>query len=302
MRRRVFVGLALACGCDQNPPGGVSRATPAAPSVTGAELGEWAEVAFAPSPAYDERELASVLVAEDAPLLVALHGRGEAGRGLEAGARGWRDDYHLDRARKRLVAPPLTKADFHGHVTDERLAALNASLAAQSYRGVAVACPYTPALGNPSPRAAQGFAKFVVESLLPKAAAVAGTKLERARTGIDGVSMGGRLALLLGFLHPEVFAAVGALQPAIATSEADELAELAAKAHARKPIAIRLVSSEKDPFLAAVQALGAALARRALPHQVVITPGPHDYVWNRGPGSYEMLLWHERVLRGLAAP
>ena len=26
------------------------------------------------------------------------------------------------------------------------------------------------------------------------------------------------------------------------------------------------------------------------------------YVWNEGPGAYEMLLWHERVLRGLPAP
>ena len=62
------------------------------------------------------------------------------------------------------------------------------------------------------------------------------------------------------------------------------------------------MSSERDPFLDAVKALGKALQRREVAHLVVITPGPHDYVWNQGPGSYEMLLWHERVLRGLPAP
>ena len=26
-------------------------------------------------------------------------------------------------------------------------------------------------------------------------------------------------------------------------------------------------------------------------------PGPHDYVFNRGPGVLEMLLFHDRALR-----
>jgi hypothetical protein len=30
--------------------------------------------------------------------------------------------------------------------------------------------------------------------------------------------------------------------------------------------------------------------------------GPHDYVFNRGPGGIEMLLFHDRALRGEAAP
>jgi hypothetical protein len=40
------------------------------------------------------------------------------------------------------------------------------------------------------------------------------------------------------------------------------------------------------------------LDRRKQEHLVV--PGPHDYPFNRGPGAIEMLLWHDRVLRGEA--
>lgn len=302
LRRRTFALLALACACDRDDKSGVSAAPTTVPSQTGARLADWRDVAFAPSEHYAEEELAAVLRAKDAPLLVALHGRGEAGRGLAAGAHGWRDDYHLDKARARLAAPPLSARDLLGFVSAPRLAALNASLAAHPFEGLAVACPYCPALADRSVTGAQGFASFVIGSLLPKAAEAAGTKLARKRTGIDGVSMGGRLALLIGLSHPEVFGSVGAMQPAIRVSEADELADLAAKAHRAQPFALRLVSSEEDPFLEAVQALGEALTERGLPHEVIVTPGPHDYAWNRGPGSFEMLLWHERVLRGLAPP
>jgi predicted esterase len=270
--------------------------------VSGARLDEWSTLKFPPDEHYPKEQRAEVLRQKGAPLLVALHGRGEAGRGLPAGAGGWRDEYHLDKARARLAAPPLKSEDFLGFVTPGRLKELNASLKQNAYEGIAVACPYTPALPDRSLAGSREFARFVTQSLIPEAAKAAQTKVERSRTGIDGVSMGGRLALLVGLAHPEVFGAVGAMQPAIGPSEADELADLAAGANARQPIALRLVSSEDDPFLAAVRALGEALHERDVKHQLVVTPGPHDYAWNQGPGSYEMLLWHERVLRGLPPP
>lgn len=300
LRRRAFLAAALTSACDRAAKSERTESTQ--PSVSGARLDDWVTLTFTPSPHYSEPERAEVLRQRDAPLLVALHGRGEAGRGLAAGAGGWRDDYHLDRARARLAAPPLTEKDLLGFTTKERLAALNGSLSANAFGGLAVVCPYTPALPDRSVAGARGFAAFVTQDLIPTAAKAASTKVERKRTGIDGVSMGGRLALWLGLSHPEVFGAVGALQPAIRVEEADEIAELAARATKKAPLALRLVSSEKDPFLAAVRALGAALTKRDVAHQVVVTPGPHDYVWNQGPGSYEMLLWHDRALRGLPLP
>jgi pimeloyl-ACP methyl ester carboxylesterase len=263
---------------------------------------QWRELAFAPSSAYAEPEMATLLPAAGGPLLVALHGRGEAGRGLEAGARGWRDDYDLGRADARLQQPPLLADDLLGFVRGERLAQLNASLERAPYRGLGVVCPYTPSLPDQSLGGARGFARFVTEILLPAARRELGLDVERSRTGIDGVSMGGRLALLIGLSHPQIFGAVGALQPAVREDEADWLGELAARAQAEARLELRLVTSDDDYFRPAVEKLSASMRQQGVRHQLLVTPGPHDYVYNRGPGSFEMLLWHERVLRGLPPP
>lgn len=236
------------------------------------------------------------------PVLVALHGRGESGRGLEVGAKAWRDDYYLDKLDERLRTGALTRADLGEMVLDERLGRLNDSLKKNPYEGLVVACPYTPDLKDRSAKGAAGFAQFIREALLPRVQSESKGLATREGTGIDGVSMGGRLALLVGFMHADIFGAVGALQPAIKVDEAETFAMMAKRATHDKPMAIRLVSSEGDPFLAAVRALSKALDEVAVKHDLVVTPGPHDYAWNRGPGGVEMLLWHERVLRGLPGP
>lgn len=306
MRRRALLALGASAlagcdGCSGSAPSPAPRA-PAAPSSTAAQRERWREIAFAPSESYTEPELATLLVVERAPVLVALHGRGEAGRGLQVGARGWRDDYHLDRAVARLAAPPLDSEDLLGFVRPERLAALNASLAEAPYRGLAVACPYTPVLSDRSADGALGFARFVTEVLLPRARLEVGSEPHVARAGIDGVSMGGRLALLVGLQNPQVFGAVAALQPAISAGEAPWLSALAARAMQKAPLRLRLVTSDDDPFRGAVLALSARLGDEGVEHDLLVTPGPHDYDYNRGPGAIEMLLWHDRVLHGLPPP
>jgi hypothetical protein len=263
-------------------------------------------LSFEPSPAYAEAERALVLVPEGAaalPIVVALHGRGESGRGLEAGARGFRDDYGVDRSDGRLRAPPITKADLLGFASDERLAKINASLAAQPYRGVVLACPYAPDLHDRSPAGAEPFGRFVVERLLAAAREKAGASPSVERTGIDGVSMGGRLALWVGFGSAEAFGAVGAMQPALRVEEAANVAALARAAREKNPkLRIRLLSSEGDPFLAAVKAASAKMNEAGVAHDLVIVAGPHSYEFNRGPGNVELLLWQERALRGLPSP
>lgn len=282
--RRAFLAGALALGCDEK------KSRPADPPQ-----GAWREISFPPSSAYADPEHAAILVEGDGPVLVALHGRGEASKGVVQGARGWRDDYALDRASRRLRSPPLTRDDLQGFVAPARLEALNESLAAAPYRGLTVACPYTPALFDRSVAGASGFASFVITNLLGEVRKV----VPAGKNGIDGVSMGGRLALLVGLSHPEVFAAVGALQPAIGVDEIGWLVALAKKAVAAGT-RLRLVTSTGDYFRAAVEAFSAALTRAAVDHDLLLTEGPHDYAWNRGPGAYEMLLWHDRVLRGAA--
>ena len=297
------VGLMCGCDCESARRRNVSTPLRSRPdAAVSTDSGLWREISFNASEHYAEPQHAAVMLQPGRPLLVALHGAGEARRGLETGARGWRDDYDLERAHRRLGEPPLERTDLLDFVRDERLAQLNASLKAEPYRGLTVACPFTPSRVDRSVRGAQPFAGFVTKVLIPKVRSIASLEPGRATTGIDGVSMGGRLALQIGLSHPEIFGAVGALQPAIAESEADSLADLAARAAARAPQKLRLVSSDGDPFLAAVRALSKALSRKRVDHQVVVTPGPHDYVWNRGPGSFEMLMWHERALRGISQP
>jgi pimeloyl-ACP methyl ester carboxylesterase len=269
-------------------------------------IGAWRELAFDPTAAYPEAERALLLVpdgAKELPLVVALHGRGESGRGLDAGARGFRDDYALDRVDARLRAPPITHADLLGFVTDARLAQFNASLAAQPYRGVVLATPYTPDLHDRSFAGAEAFARFVTETLIPRARSVAGSAAAAGLPGIDGVSMGGRLALWIGLRFPELFSALGAMQPALKVEEAPQVAALARAARDKAPkLRIRLLSSEQDPFLAAVKATSAKMNDAGVTHDLVIDPGPHDYIFNRGPGCAEMLLWQDRALRGLPSP
>lgn len=299
-RRALLLGAAsalLAAACKRE-----ERPSPPPPPASPSDPERWRELRFAPSEAYQEEELATVLVGKGRPLLVALHGRGEAGRGLEAGARGWRDEYDLGRADERLHAPPLRAEDLLGFVRPERLARLNESLRASPFAGLCVACPYCPVLTDASETGSRPFGRFITEQLLPRVRSETGCATERTRTGIDGVSMGGRLALLVGLSHPEQFGSIGALQPAIRADEAEMWSALARRARERADFSFRLVTSEADFFRPAVEKLSERLRADGVTHELLLTPGPHDYVYNRGPGSFEMLLWHERVLRGLPGP
>lgn len=275
-----------------------------APSAA-ASAGAWKELAFEPTaedPAPQRALLLAPEGAADLPVLIALHGRGEAVRGLEAGAHGWRDDYALDALLRRIQDPPLTDADLGYLATPQRLALLNASLEKEPYRGMCIATPFSPELRDRSPAGAAPFGRFLVERLLPRVHAETQNPLAHDRTGIDGVSMGGRLALLVGLSHPEVFGAVGALQPALGAHEAAMFSELARSAMETRSVALRLVSSVADPFLPAIRAVSDRLSRDGVVHEMLVVPGPHDYAWNRGPGGAEMVLWHERVQRGLRPP
>ncbi len=305
MHRRTLLLSALALSshallaCSE---GARDRAGSNAAGPPPAPSGRWTQLSFDPSDLYPTAQLALVAKEPGAPILVALHGRGESGRGLEKGARGWRDDYWLDAADARLKAPPLVDADFQDFVTRDRLAAINASLAKEPYRGLNVVTPYAPHDQGDGVTGARSFAGWIAKVLLPRAREEIGASAD-VPCAIDGVSMGGRLAIYAGLTDPATFRGLGGLQPAIHSSR-DDMEKLVTLAKARAALPsmppVRLVSSEQDPFLESVQEFGAALGAAEVPHSVLVTPGPHDYVWNRGPGAIEMLLWHERALRGIA--
>jgi iron(III)-salmochelin esterase len=114
--------------------------------------------------------------------------------------------------------------------------------------------------------------------------------------------MGGRLALLIGLRNPDVFGVIGALQPAIRVEDAETIADLARDAMTHGPLHLRIVTSEQDDFLGPARATHERLDASGIPHEFLVLPGKHGYEFNRGPGSIEMLAWHERVERGLPAP
>ena len=239
------------------------------------------------------------------PVLMAFHGKGEALKGPERGARGWVDDYRMHAAIARLHAPPLTGADLHGFVSRSRLQRYNRALAGAPYRGLIVVMPYTPtSLGGEKPfEVVVPYGKFLVERVLSRVYRETPAVGTAESTGIDGVSLGGRVGLLIGLQLPNAFGAVSVLQAAFDSANAPELVALAREARAKNPkLLLRLVTSEDDYFLDANRNISRALSAAGIAHELVVVPGPHDYEFNRGPGAFEMLLFHDRVLRGLPGP
>lgn len=234
------------------------------------------------------------------PVLVAFHGRGEALKGPEAGARGWVDDYWLPTTIERLHRPPLTLEDWRGFADDARLLRLNASLKQRPYQGLIVVCPYTPDIlpADESIDKAQPLARFVVDTVLPRVYRETPALGTPESTGVDGVSLGGRAALAVGLLRPKSFAVVAALQAAVRSDNSEDILRRAREAKTQKPdLFVRLLTSSDDYFLKANTLLAEALSSQGVHTELVNIPGPHDYDFNRGPGGYEMLMFHDRILR-----
>lgn len=237
------------------------------------------------------------------PVLVAFHGRGESLKGPHLGARGWVDDYAVGHAVQRLGGPPLRKEDLQGFVTTDRLAAMNRKLSESPYRGLILVCPFLPdgLHGARMLEEGRALAHFVVDDVLPRVFRETPALGTPRSTGVDGVSLGGRAALLVGLTRPEAFGAVGALQPAIDEDEASTIADLAREAHGKNgALSLRLLTSDGDFFLEPTVVLGRALESRGIAHHLDVVSGPHSYEFNRGPGAFEMLLFHDRALRGLS--
>jgi enterochelin esterase-like enzyme len=239
---------------------------------------------------------------ERVPLLIAMHGLGETWRGPQRGAWGWVLDYALPRADRALRGGALTADHLEGLVTAPRLSALNRALRAQRYGGMVVLLPFTPdvrgALGGPDH---QAYDRWLSEGLIERARRELPVQTTREATGIDGVSLGGLHALWTGLGHPEVFGSVGALQPAVRTRRAAVLARYNGSP-SRLAQRIRITTSTRDSLRPDVTGLDADMTRARIAHEFRVLEGPHDYVFNRGPGAVEMLLFHDRALRGLAPP
>jgi enterochelin esterase-like enzyme len=234
------------------------------------------------------------------PVLIALHGRGEARKPPAVGALGWPRDYALTRAIARVAAPPLQPDDFEGFVEASRLSALNQGLASRAFGGLIVACPYVPDLDLADAGSVSAFGTFLTDVLLPRVRRETQALPDPRATGIDGVSLGGALSLAIGLGAPRAFGAVGTLQPALDFADTALWAARAKTARATSPkLALRLLTSDGDYYREVVRRTSSALRDAGVAHDYEQVIGPHDYPFNRGPGSIEMLLWHDRVLRAV---
>ncbi|MET0339688.1 MAG: alpha/beta hydrolase-fold protein [Polyangiales bacterium] len=236
---------------------------------------------------------------EKLPVVIALHGKAESELGAERGYAAWIERYALRRAYDAMLAGALGESFFGaGMVRPAELAALNHGLRVHPFGGVIVVCVYTPQF-SPGPAGAaelDRFATWIARELVPQVHRTFPFASTSPRhIGIDGVSLGGALALEVGLRFPDVFGSVGAIQPAIDGREV-ELAELAQRARHR-PQRIRLLSSDDDPYLAATRNLSRSLRARRIAHDLVVTPGAHDYAFNRGSGAIGLLRFHDLALR-----
>jgi hypothetical protein len=231
------------------------------------------------------------------PVVVALHGRGEAVKPPSEGALGWPRDYALVRAYDRLRAPPLREADYEGLAEPARMADTNAALAKRPFGGLVVVCPWLPDVHPASTPDIGAFARYLFDVLLPRVRQETPALSASEATGIDGVSLGGVIALRIGLTYPEAFGAVGGIQPAFGDNQNAEWTALAQLARAKRPEQrLRLLTSHDDYFHDAVTGVDRAWGAAGIAHEFGDVVGPHDYVFNRGPGSLELLFWNDRAL------
>ena len=222
------------------------------------------------------------------PVVYALPGLGEMVRSPEISASAWVNEYGLKAAFAAVQRGDLTKADFQGLVTDAQLAEYR--LAAAQFRGLVIVCPATPK------RMDKAWKAWLIDQVIPWAErtlpVIAGPKSR----GLDGISMGGRHTLKLGFERPELFKTLGTEQAAVRGLGPRLQKQVRARPDAYRHLHINLLTSTKDGFRAAITRFHQRLSGLNLTVRHTITPGRHDKRFVRGPGAIDMLLFHDRVL------
>lgn len=240
---------------------------------------------------------------ERVPLLVLLHGLGETwDTGI--GVFAWVERYGLGNAYARLRRPPVGRTSRQNNLfSDAQLVEVNAAVAAQPFRGMAIACAFTPNIPRlPNPEAQyDAYAAWIADVLIPRARKEAPVIPDVAHTTLDGVSLGGLIGLEVFIRRPEAFAAWGGIQGALNVVRLPHYADRLAAGVARIPRgprpALRIVTSDADPFKDTNTALSDLLVKKGVAHEFVMRSGLHDQLFLREAGSIEMLLWHDRRAR-----
>jgi hypothetical protein len=228
------------------------------------------------------------------PLVIAFGGAGECVRPPRQGSLAWIRYYKTDEAARALHGGTLDVSDFRGLVSDKQLREFNIRLKGHPYRGVILACPSSPPLPLQARLEIPEYESFVMQELVPQL-----TRRYRTITdavGVDGVSMGGARAVYYGFKYPEVFTSIGSVQGAFGPYMEiyEDLVRKNRKTLSRRPI--QLVTSDGDAMLRSNERLHGFLRTEKIPHRYLVLTGPHDYIFNQGPGALSLLLFHHQVM------
>lgn len=224
------------------------------------------------------------------PMVIAFGGAGECSRPPREGALAWVSYYKADEAANALASNKLKASDFRHLVTKEQLDIFNNRLQKAPYKGVILVCPYSPLMRGIQGLEIPEYENYVIKELIPALRQY--YRVDPSGIGVDGVSMGGARSLYYGFKYPEIFKRVGSVQAAVGPFM-DIYSQLI-KTNKDKigKCSIQVVSSDGDVFLKSIEKFSSMLNSMRTPHALLILKGPHDYIFNQGPGSLALLAFH----------
>jgi hypothetical protein len=228
------------------------------------------------------------------PLVIVFGGAGECAKPPRSGAMAWMHYYKVDEAVEAVQAGHLHKPAFRGLATDYQINAFNARLSKHPYRGIILACPYSPLLTAVQDLESLDYENYLVRELIP--ALKARYRVAEGRVGVDGVSMGGARSMYYGLKYPEVFTSIGSIQGAFGPYFEVYERLIRQNGSILRKHSIQLVTSDGDVLQHSVHRMHQLLLKHGIPHRYYVLTGPHDYIFNQGPGSLALLVFHNEAL------
>lgn len=230
------------------------------------------------------------------PLVIAFGGAGECARPPSDGSLAWMHYYKTDEAVDALSDNTLEEDDFRGLVMPAHLREFNERLEKNPYEGIILVCPSSPPLSHVGGVEFPWYEAYIMDDLIP--ALKKRYRVAQDRLGVDGVSMGGTRSLYFGFKYPDVFSSIGAVQGAVG-GHIDEYKDLIDRNREKlKNRSLQLVTSDRDYLAPSVRKMHRLLLAEKIPHLYYMLTGPHDYIFNQGPGSVALLVFHNEALNG----
>lgn len=230
------------------------------------------------------------------PAVLSFAGLGESRRGNRLGAWGWVEKYGVVPAMAALHRGTITRRDFQKLVTPEELQGYQSILQTHPYQGVVLVCPYPPNILRKRSPEMPTFERYLLEELIPYTRKHLRVGQSADLWGVDGISLGGLLSTYIGFKYPQHFRAIGSQQASVG-SYPRYLKRLAREnAEVLKTRALNIATSDRDPFKKTLRGFDKTLTDMDIPHRFTVLQGNHDKRFVKGPGSMELLLFHDRAL------